>query len=64
MTDFTMRWNRQGLIPASRNSPERRVPDPIYTSLQDSWERQGKTVPGRPDKEWLALMARDHWPRG
>ncbi|MGW5864459.1 hypothetical protein ACWFRJ_20075 [Streptomyces sp. NPDC055239] len=48
----------------SRTSPERRVEDPIYTSLQDSWQSQGKTVPGRPDQEWTALMSRDHWPRG
>ncbi|GAA1903157.1 hypothetical protein GCM10009837_28280 [Streptomyces durmitorensis] len=64
MADFKQQWKRQGLIPVSRDSPERRVDDPIYTSLQDSWERQGKTVPGRPDQEWMELMSRDPWPRG
>ncbi|MGW6023274.1 hypothetical protein [Streptomyces sp. NPDC055099] len=64
MADFKRQWKRQGLIPVSRNSPESRVDDPIFKSLQASWERKGKTVPGRPDQEWQALMSRDHWPRG
>ncbi|MGW7071139.1 hypothetical protein ACWGII_19585 [Streptomyces sp. NPDC054855] len=64
MADFKHQWKRQGLIPVSRNSPESRVDDPIFKSLQAAWERQGKTVPGRPDQEWRALMSRDHWPRG
>lgn len=64
MADFKRQWKRQTLIPMSRNSPERHVKEPTFTSLRDSWERQGRTVPGYPDQEWNALVSRDHWPRG
>ncbi|WP_255948906.1 hypothetical protein [Streptomyces odontomachi] len=64
MTKSNGRWKRQGFIPASRRTRENPVPEPLYAALMESWRRQGRTLPGRPDPEWNALVSRDHWPRG
>ncbi|MEU5687859.1 hypothetical protein [Streptomyces venezuelae] len=46
----------------SRQSPDCRT-DPIYAALHRKWREQGRTLPGRPDPEWTALVDRDPWPR-
>ncbi|WP_369215648.1 hypothetical protein [Streptomyces flavofungini] len=62
MADRTGPWQRLGVIPTSRQSPECRT-DPIYATLIHSWYAEGRTVPGRPDPEWRSLVERDPWPR-
>lgn len=57
------RWQRQGLIPTSRHSPEEHVLEPIHAALIDDWRSRGKTLPGRPDQEWNRIVSRDPWPR-
>ncbi|QKW07432.1 hypothetical protein HUT18_14630 [Streptomyces sp. NA04227] len=64
MTEYTGGWKQQRYIPESRRPPERQAPEPIYSSLLESWYRQGRTVPGRPDPEWNAIASRDFWPKG
>ncbi len=62
MADRTGPWQRQGVIPVSRQSPDC-LTDPIYESLLRKWREQGRTLPGRPDPEWQGLVDRDPWPR-
>ncbi|MFI6345147.1 hypothetical protein [Streptomyces sp. NPDC050560] len=57
-------WQRQGFIPVSRRTRENRDTEPLFTELLDSWRKQGRTLPGRPDPEWQDLVSRDFWPRG
>ncbi|MFE3492079.1 hypothetical protein ACFXOS_03100 [Streptomyces sp. NPDC059175] len=63
MTEFKGRWERHTLIPASRRDPADRPAEPIYASLAAQWSRQGRAVPGVPDREWTALVTRSCWPR-
>ncbi|QEU94276.1 hypothetical protein CP970_28230 [Streptomyces kanamyceticus] len=62
MADGAGRWQRVGVIPASRKPPESRT-DPVYESLIRMWREQGRTIPGLPDHEWNRLIEQDPWPR-
>lgn len=59
-------WRRQVFIPASRTEsgppPAPAAEPPIYQELAAAWAAQGRTVPGGPDREWRAVLARPCWP--
>ncbi|MFE7775419.1 hypothetical protein ACFU5O_16265 [Streptomyces sp. NPDC057445] len=63
MTEHKGRWERQRLIPASRKEPGERSAEPIYAALMARWSAEGRTLPGRPDREWTALVSKSCWPR-
>ncbi|MFF2653080.1 hypothetical protein [Streptomyces sp. NPDC058045] len=56
-------WKRQGYIPVTRRAPDDPDPEPLYAAVLASWRRTGRTLPGRPDPEWNAIVNRDIWPR-
>ncbi|MFD5554829.1 hypothetical protein ACFWIA_13475 [Streptomyces sp. NPDC127068] len=39
------------------------APEPEYRRLAETWRREGRSVPGRPDPEWESLVRREIWPR-
>ncbi|MEU5436002.1 hypothetical protein AB0G73_21840 [Streptomyces sp. NPDC020719] len=70
MTEPERAWHRQAFIPASRPAsrtesaaPAPVAPEPpIYQELAAAWAAQGRTLPGRPDREWTAVITRPCWP--
>ncbi|MFD9793427.1 hypothetical protein ACFWXK_21045 [Streptomyces sp. NPDC059070] len=70
MTQPERAWHRQAFIPASRtetpsapaSAPGPVAGPPIYQELAAAWAAQGRTLPGRPDREWTAAVTRPCWP--
>jgi len=42
----------------------RLVDEPIFTGLVRQWSAGGRSVPGRADPEWTALVGPPSWPGG
>ncbi|MEU6485953.1 hypothetical protein [Streptomyces sp. NPDC046887] len=42
----------------TREGPAASADPPIYRALVRQWASGGRTVPGRPDQEWVRLTAR------
>ncbi|WP_371479889.1 hypothetical protein [Kitasatospora sp. NBC_00315] len=45
-------------LPESPDQPD----EPIFDELARRWDGAGRTVPGRPDREWTSLVSRPAWP--
>ncbi|MGP4000095.1 hypothetical protein [Streptomyces sp. 8N706] len=48
--------------PAEGETVPRPADAPIYAALIESWESEGRAVPGHYDHEWISLVRRPHWP--
>ncbi|MCT9094372.1 hypothetical protein N4G70_36905 [Streptomyces sp. ASQP_92] len=63
MTETQGAWRRQTFIPITRRRFESEAAaEPLYADLVRAWAAERRTVPGRPDWEWNALVNGFHWP--